>query len=167
VSSPRIDHVSVTTSDLERSVAFYRDVLGLTVLGRGEADEPELSDLLALANVRVGWAELDLGAGQILELLEYRNPVGDPLEPSPNRPGATHLGLGVDDISSYQARLVDADALISPDVVTLTEDTEWKGTRTLYARDPDGVTIELVERERRIVVIPEAEEPSPAATEPT
>jgi catechol 2,3-dioxygenase-like lactoylglutathione lyase family enzyme len=167
VSSPRIDHVSVTTSDVERSVAFYRDVLGLAVLGQGEAGEPELSDLLALANVRVRWAELDLGAGQILELLEYRNPAGDPLEPTPNRPGATHLGLGVDDIASYRARLASAGALISPDVVTLTEDTEWKGTRALYARDPDGVTIELVERERRIVVLPEAEEPSTTATEPT
>jgi catechol 2,3-dioxygenase-like lactoylglutathione lyase family enzyme len=166
MGSPRIDHVSVTASDLERSVAFYRDVLGLTELGRGEADEPELSDLLALADVRVRWAELDLGAGQILELLEYRNPLGDPLEPSPNRPGATHLGLGVEDIGSYRARLADAGALISPGVVTLTEDTDWKGTLTLYARDPDGVTIELVERTRRVVVLPEAEEPSTAATEP-
>jgi len=41
--------------------------------------------------------------------------------------------------------------------VTLTEEGEWNGVRTLYARDPDGVTIELVERAATVVEIPEDE----------
>ena len=45
--------------------------------------------------------------------------------------------------------------MISNDVVTLTEDSDWHGARVLYATDPDGVTIELVQRADHIVVVPE------------
>ncbi|MGZ4155362.1 MAG: VOC family protein, partial [Actinomycetota bacterium] len=41
----RLDHVSVTTADLERSIAFYRDVLGLPLVDRGEMEGEELETL--------------------------------------------------------------------------------------------------------------------------
>lgn len=147
MTSPRLDHVSITTADLDRSVAFYGDVLGLALLASGEAGEPELSDLVGIPGVRVRYAEFDLGAPHILEVLEYLSARGEALEPSPNRPGATHIALAVADISPVKARLDAAGATVSRDVVTLTEDTDWNGVRTLYARDPDGVSIELVERD--------------------
>ena len=40
MTSPRLDHVSITSADLERSIAFYRDILGLPLMTRGEAAEP-------------------------------------------------------------------------------------------------------------------------------
>jgi catechol 2,3-dioxygenase-like lactoylglutathione lyase family enzyme len=151
----RIDHVSVTTGSLDRSIAFYRDVLGLPFKDRGEASQPELSTLTGLEDVRVRWAEFDLGGDQLLEVLEYVSPLGDPVEPRPNRPGATHIGLAVDDLTSIAARLVDAGVALSDRPVTLSEDGEWHGVRVLYVRDPDGVSIELVERDRAGVRIPE------------
>jgi catechol 2,3-dioxygenase-like lactoylglutathione lyase family enzyme len=151
----RIDHVSVTTGSLDRSIAFYRDVLGLPFKDRGEASQPELSTLTGLEDVRVRWAEFDLGGDQLLEVLEYVSPLGDPVEPRPNRPGATHIGLAVDDLTSIAARLVDAGVALSDRPVTLSEDGEWHGVRVLYVRDPDGVSIELVERDRAAVRIPE------------
>jgi catechol 2,3-dioxygenase-like lactoylglutathione lyase family enzyme len=157
MTPPRLDHVSITTADLERSIAFYRDVLGLELTARGEADEPELSDLVGLPAVSVLYAELTLGPAQILELLEYVTPKGVPIDPTANNPGATHLALAVDDIQAYKDRLDQAGATISNDVVTLTEDTDWNGARTLYAHDPDGVTIELIERAPEVIRIPDAE----------
>ena len=151
----RIDHVSVTTGSLDRSIAFYRDMLGLPFRDRGEASQPELSTLTGLEDVRLRWAEFDLGGGQLLELLEYVSPLGDPVEPRPNRPGTTHIGLAVDDLTSIAARLVDAGVALSDRPVTLSEDGEWHGVRVLYVRDPDGVSIELVERDRAAVRIPE------------
>lgn len=142
----RLDHVSVTTERLDRSIAFYRDVLGLPFKDRGEASEPELSTLTGLDDVRVRWAEFDLGGGQLLELLEYLSPVGDPVQPRPNRPGATHIGLAVDDLSSIAMRLVEAGVAVSEQPVTLSEEGEWHGVQVLYVRDPDGVSIELVDR---------------------
>ena len=155
MTTPRLDHVSITTADLVRSIGFYRDVLGLELTATGEAAEPELSDLVGLPGVRVRYAELSLGRTQILELLEYETPTGEPLDPTPNRPGATHLALAVPDLIPVKARLDAANATVSKDVVTLTEEGEWNGVRTVYARDPDGVTIELVERAATVIELPE------------
>ena len=156
MSRPGLDHVSVTVSDLDRSIAFYRDVLGLELVGRGTADEPELSDVLSVDDVRIEWAELSLGS-VVLELVLYLTGGGDALEADVKRAGATHIGIAVDDIVPAVMRLREANALISRDVVTLTEQSDWNGAKIVYARDPDGVTIELVERAHRVVVLPETE----------
>lgn len=160
MNGPRLDHVSVTCADLERSIAFYRDALGLPFLGRGEAAEPELSVVSGHPGTRIRWGELDLGGGQILELVEYLEPKGVALEQRTHDAGSGHIGLAVEDIDALHGRLVELGAAVRSEPVTLTEEGDWNGVRTLYLTDPDGVTIELVERPR-IVTIPEAE---PAAT---
>ena len=159
MTGPTLDHISVTVSDLDRSIAFYRDVIGLALRDRGTADEPELSDVLATDNVEIAWAELALG-GVILELVQYLTGGDGPVDVDVKRAGATHIGIAVDDIVPAVERLRAADALVSRDVVTLTEDTDWNGAKIVYGRDPDGVTIELVERAHRIVVLPDAEAPA-------
>jgi catechol 2,3-dioxygenase-like lactoylglutathione lyase family enzyme len=154
VTEARLDHVSVTSSDLERSIAFYRDVIGLPLVDRGELEGRELEALVRRPGARARWAELALSGGQILELLEYVEPAEARIEPRPWRPGATHIGLACDVLDEVLRRLADAGADAS-DVVTLTE-PGWQGVRCVYARDPDGVTIELLERPReRVVVLPE------------
>ena len=159
MTPPTLDHISVTVSDLDRSIAFYRDVLGLELKGRDNADEPELSDVLSVDNVKIEWAELSLGT-LILELVRYVEGGDAAVDVNVRRPGATHIGIGVDDILQVTQRLRDADALISRNVVTLTEDSDWNGAKIVYARDPDGVTIELVERAPQVVIVPD---PEPAA----
>lgn len=156
MNGPRLDHVSVTCAELERSIAFYRDALGLPFLGRGEAGEPELSTVSGHPGTRIRWAELDLGAGQLLELIEYVEPKGVPLEQRTHDPGSGHIGLAVEDIDALHGRLTELGAAVRSEPVTLTEEGDWNGVRTLYLTDPDGVTIELVERPR-IVRVPEAE----------
>jgi catechol 2,3-dioxygenase-like lactoylglutathione lyase family enzyme len=155
VTEVRLDHVSVTTADLARSIEFYRDVLGLPLLDSGELEGEELETLVGRPGARARWAELALGGSQVLEVLEYESPHEGALEPAPWRAGATHVGLAVDALDRVLARLRDADAQVS-DVVTLSE-PGWEGVRCVYAADPDGVSIELVERPReRVVVLPEA-----------
>jgi catechol 2,3-dioxygenase-like lactoylglutathione lyase family enzyme len=161
MSEVRLDHVSVTTADLERSLAFYRDVLGLPFIDRGELEGQELETLLQRSGARALWAELALGGGQVLELLQYVSPADAALAPRPWRAGATHIGLAVESLDPVLARVRDAGAVVSA-TVTLNE-PGWEGVRCAYASDPDGVSIELVERPReRVVVLPEASERSTA-----
>ena len=155
MTRPTLDHVSVTVSDLDRSIAFYRDVIGLELQDRGVSDDPELSDVLSVDDVKIEWAELSLGP-VILELVHYLSAGADPADVDVKRAGATHIGIGVEDIVEPTTRLREAGALISRTVVTLTEDSDWNGTKIVYAKDPDGVTIELVERAPRVVVLPDA-----------
>ena len=155
----RLDHVSVTCADLDRSISFYRDLLGLAFLGRGESEDADMSRITGLADVRLRWAELDLGGGQLLELLQYTSPVGDPVRQRTNEPGSGHIGLAVDDIDRSYRRLVDAGATVRSEPVAISEAGDWNGVRSMYVLDPDGVTIELLERPRieRVVEIPEAD----------
>ncbi len=158
----RLDHVSVTCADLDRSLAFYVGVLGLPLAGRGESKDAELSTLTGLPGVRVRWAEVALGGGQLLELLRYVTPEGAPVRPATNDPGATHIGLSVEDLGAFHRRLVEAGVPVRSQPVELREQGAWTGVRCLYTQDPDGVAIELVER-ARVVTLPETET---AATEP-
>ncbi len=157
MTGPRLDHVSVTCADLERSIEFYRDVIGLPLVDRGDIHGEELETLVRRAGVRARWAELALGGGQILELLEYVEPNEAGLEQKPWRAGATHIGLAVESLDGVLRRLYDSGTDVS-DVVTLTE-SGWEGVRCVYSTDPDGVSVELLERPReRVVVLPDAGE---------
>jgi catechol 2,3-dioxygenase-like lactoylglutathione lyase family enzyme len=155
----RLDHVSVTCADLDRSISFYRDVLGLAFLGRGASDGKDLSQITGLPDVRLRWAELDLGGGQLLELLQYTSPVGGAVRQQTNDAGSGHIGLAVDDIDAVYRRLVGAGATVRSEPVEISEAGDWDGVRSVYLLDPDGVTIELVERPsvEILVELPEAE----------
>lgn len=144
-----LDHVSVTCADLEASIRFYRDLLHLPFRAQGEADEPWLAQMTGLARARIRWAELDLGGGRILELVEFLEPRGEPVGGDLNAPGRGHIGLEVEGIDDLLASLAVAGVQLRSAPVRLTEPGEWFGVRTMYAEDPDGTLIELVDRSDR------------------
>jgi catechol 2,3-dioxygenase-like lactoylglutathione lyase family enzyme len=152
------DHVSVTCSDLDASIAFYAGVLGLEVAARGESDDPEIALMMGLDRVRIRWADLDLGDGITLELVQFLHPSGSPVSKTLWDPGATHIGLQVEDIEATHARLRDADVRVVSKPVRLTEEGSWYGAKVLYAVDPDGTWIELVERPDPVTVLHETDE---------
>jgi glyoxylase I family protein len=136
-----LNHVSITTGDLDRSMAFYRDVLGLSRLGVGESDAPHLSVIIGFPEVRLRWAEFGLGNGQ---LLEYLVPEGTPLTQRTCDPGSVHIALETDELDAVYARLRAAHIVTRSPPVTVASG-DWAGARCLYAVDPNGVTIELVQ----------------------
>ncbi len=140
-----IDHVSVSVSDLDRSLRFYQGLLGLPLLGRGEEEGPTLSGPSGDVRSRFRFADLDLGTGQLLELLQWLEPHGVPGRVSVHDPGSGHVGLQVDSLDD--ALRILATAGFSPrfDPVRLEAPGWWAGARVVYVSDPDGATVELVE----------------------
>lgn len=152
------DHVSVTCGDLDASIAFYADVLELEVAARGESTDHEIALMMNVDRVRFRWADVDLGDGMTLELVQFLHPSGSPVSKSLWDPGATHIGLQVDDVDAVLSRLHEAEVRVVSRPVRLTEEGSWYGAKVLYAVDPDGTWIELVERPEPVAVLHETDD---------
>jgi catechol 2,3-dioxygenase-like lactoylglutathione lyase family enzyme len=144
-----LHHVGLTVSDLEQSVRFYRDLIGLTVRERDESSGGQVEIVTGVRGTSVRIADLDFGGGRTLELTQYLAPPGGSVQPRPVDAGHVHVGIEIDDIDSVYRKLTGAG------VFTRSEPTElldagpfWTGARVLHALDPDGITVELVQMPR-------------------
>ncbi|HVQ59632.1 MAG TPA: VOC family protein [Solirubrobacterales bacterium] len=136
-----LDHAGVTCADLEASLRFYRDLLGIPMRARGE------NEVMAAghAGAKYAWADLELPDGRVVELLEPFERGHEPLPPGTERPGSAHTGLRVADIEAMLARLAEAGVEPLNPPVTLQEPGAWHGSTIAYVRDPDGHAVELVQ----------------------
>ena len=142
-----IDHAGITVASIKAALVFYRDLLGLRVTDEGEDPGPELDAITGLSGMRIRYAELDLGGGQLLEVIEYTPPDGGRLFQRPVRHAAPpHLALRVDDVDAVCARLLAAGATVPGRPTTISAPGRWNGARCVYVEDPDGRTVELVQR---------------------
>jgi diaminopimelate decarboxylase len=140
-----LDHVSVSCGDLDRSLGFYSELLGIPVMQRGEAEGDEVATITGVeADVR--FADLDLGDGRVLELLEYTTPEARQSEARFFDPGSGHISLRVADAGATHAALVAAGVEVRAEPIELTEPGYWHGAKVFYSTDPDGVTVEIIER---------------------
>lgn len=142
----RLDHVSVTVSDIDASLAFYVGLLDLPLIARGVSDDAELAEIMGHEDVSIRWADIDVGETLVLELVEFIRPAGTPITKSLWDPGATHIGLRVGDITAVHERLRDAGVTLVSKPVRLSEEGDWYGSKVHYAIDPDGTWIEIVQR---------------------
>jgi diaminopimelate decarboxylase len=142
-----VDHFSVTCASIERSLTFYRDGLGLDVLERGAEGGERIGAVIGLSGAQLRFADLALGDGRVVELLEYQSPVGRALRPQPNDAGAAHVALAVDDVDRVLRRLRGHGFQSRSAPVTLDDhDGRWKDVTIAYVDDPDGFVIELIQR---------------------
>lgn len=146
-------HLSFTVSDIERSVAFYRDVMGFRLVHRMIHDQAYTSSQIGFANALLKVAlftipDMPQGqspSGHILELIEYVNPRGEPVEMATNRPGVAHLALQVDDIHAEFARLKALGVRSKSEAPVQVTHGRHTGGWTCYMLDPDNITLELVQ----------------------
>ncbi|MEU5761245.1 VOC family protein [Nocardia sp. NPDC047648] len=140
-----MDHASVTVEDIDRSLSFYRDLLGMSVLGRGELD----GDTSTTDGIRIAWADLDPGDGGVLEVVQYLMPLGKPLQQSVCDPGSGHIAVRVTDAYAAHDELVHAGVRVLTSPSTLADPDRWAGVTFFYALDPDGQTVEIIQRPQR------------------
>jgi catechol 2,3-dioxygenase-like lactoylglutathione lyase family enzyme len=147
-----IDHVGITVADVERSLGFWRDLLGMEVAGRGIVEWEHLDRLVALPGTRIEWVELRVPSGGTVELSQYHRPQGSPVAPGEeNEPGRSHLSLLVDDLTSTLAELRAAGVRSRSDGPVDIPVGAYAGGKAAYVFDPDGVEIELIEGGRNEV----------------
>ena len=126
-------HVTVSVSDINRSLAFYRDLLGFPVLGR----------LYYRNKVGLTIDFLDIGDNHILEIFSFTSPTR-PSEWTNNdlQTGLRHVGFKVRDVDATTARLKQAGVPFTLDPLDATG-----GVRIAFFTDPDGTLLEVVQGE--------------------
>ena len=144
MSTSHVHHTGFTVSDLDQSVAFYRDLLGCEVLATQEKKGGYLAAIVGYPDAHVRMAHLRVpGSEHVIELFEYLAPAGDRADVEPRNVGASHLCFIVGDLpalyDSLRARGVTS--LVSAPVEVDTGIN--RGGLALYLRDPDGITVEL------------------------
>jgi catechol 2,3-dioxygenase-like lactoylglutathione lyase family enzyme len=139
-------HTGFQVSDIERSVAFYTELLGMELIGRRTITEPYIGDLVGYPGVELRSAYLRMGTGEhTLELIEYRNVERTPVDPQTANPGTAHICLVVDEnLGKLHQRLRDAGTeTMSAEPVRPTRGQNV-GKLVAYIADPDGIRIELI-----------------------
>jgi catechol 2,3-dioxygenase-like lactoylglutathione lyase family enzyme len=144
-----IDHTAIVVSDTEGSLKFYRDILGLNVVGESENYGAEQEHLNNVFGARLRITTLRAASGPGIEFLEY-------LTPRDGRPIPTDKRAN--DLMHWQTTLVTSRieavarsssigrvGLVSPGVVALPENP-WGFKRGLLVQDPDGHVVQVIDK---------------------
>jgi lactoylglutathione lyase len=149
VSATELHHTGISVSNLERSIEFYSDVLGMRVVMRQEKQGGYLERITGYPGAHVSMAQLELpGGGHRLELFEYIQPKGRTEAADPCDVGITHACFVVDDLQAVYERLQAAGVSCVSAPVEIDTGAN-RGGAGLYARDPDGAVVELFQAPRR------------------
>jgi len=139
----RLSHIGICVSELERSVAFYRDALGFEEISRLQVSGSESARLLQLEGGAVQAVYLQRD-GTRIELLYYPQAGHQGARtPAPmNRLGLTHLSLRVADLDAVVAKVVSLDGACL--AATRIDNDAWR-SKAVFVTDPDGLRIELLQ----------------------
>lgn len=143
-------HFSFTVSDIDRSVAWYADVLGLELVGRQRQDNAYTRQLVGFPDAVLEVARFAIPgrspgfSDHMLELVQYVEASGDVVPLRTNSPGIAHLAFLVDDIHARYTRMLSAGAVFRNAPVAITAGAN-EGGWACYLDGPDGETLELLQ----------------------
>ena len=120
------DHIGIRISDRDASVAFY-ELLGFELIADGGFDKGHPLVMLHPAGINInllGLATAKAGTNVLMDEAE-------------KYPGITHLAVKVKDAEA-------TEAFVTQNGIAITGRREFRGTSTIFIRDPDRNVLELV-----------------------
>lgn len=143
-----IHHACFTVGNLERSIAFYRDILGMEVLWDsakvGLSYKGPISDkITGCAGTEQHIVYLGIG-GDFLELVEYSPPGKALVDNRASDVGAAHVCFKTDNITALYEKL------LTNNMVVHCSPQEGVSNRVMYFRDPDGIILEAIEGKTKV-----------------
>jgi catechol 2,3-dioxygenase-like lactoylglutathione lyase family enzyme len=139
------NHTSFTVSDLDRTVAYFRDALGFEVTSKAPRDPKKVAEITGIEGAQVMIAYVR-GAGHSIELIEYLGPSDrTSVRPRPCDVGFAHLAYDVDDIDAAIDRSAE-HGVFPIGLVMVIDQGPNRGGKVAYLRDSDGITIEFIQK---------------------
>ena len=132
------NHSSFTVSDLERSVAFYRDVIGFSVETSLEVEGSAIQQITGFPNAHLKVAHLLLEDFR-LELIQYLSPRGQSIDTATCNVGSAHIAFYADDVDQTYRELQARGVRFKGSPIAAAPGRP----KVAYFLDPDGITLEL------------------------
>lgn len=142
-----IHHAGLVVRDLDRSIYFYHDVLGLPFANEPTPwfDGQQLAAGVGVPDAKLRQVSLWVGERSTMEMIEYANRPATSTKPIPNNHlGAAHVCFLVDDIAAKKSELGGKGVKFYSDV-NVVDEGPLAGWRWCYFSDPDGLALELVQ----------------------
>ena len=144
-----IIHVGITVTDIDRSIQFYRDILGLTFKGEMTMEGDETDKLFNMKNIKVRVAYLQSGGNLIcppVELLQFYNTDTINYKPMLNQVSISEICFKTENIEEDYKNLQSkgVEFISEPQFFDLSSQSFGK-SKAVYFKDPDGIVLELIE----------------------
>jgi len=137
-------HAGLVVRDLDISLVFYQELLGLSVFKRMKEKGHYIERVVGITGASLEWVKLQAADGSLLELIQYNSTTDTPQKVK-NAPsdqlGCSHVAFTVKNLDLLHKTLVDkgyncnSEPQMSPDGMV----------KVMYCHDPDGIILELVE----------------------
>ena len=143
-------HFSFTVSDIDASIAWYTEDLGLRLVHRQRQENEYTPRLVGIPGTVLDVAQFAIPgldsrfSTHMLELVQYVRPDGGRHDLATNRVGVAHLALLVTDLHDTYERMRDRGVFFQSEPIAITEGAN-AGGYACYLHDPDGITIELMQ----------------------
>jgi len=140
-----VTHIGICVRDMDKSLAFYRDALGMTVLGDRDTDPTEAGRPHNYKHRRKTrrWVSLSYGEGAAPTLTLTSHP-GEQPDGQPillDQIGISHISFGIDNVKALAEELVSKGIELAGPVEAFTNS---KGEmQSIYVRDPDGILVQF------------------------
>ena len=137
--------MGIHVRELQESLYFYRDLLGLVEVQQRTKTDGYTRRLIGYPHATLHMAVLRFPSSPgFLEIIEYHGVERHPVDTRTANPGTAHLCLHVDDLDETYARLHAAgvESVSLPQTVT---NGPLTGAKVVYLIDPDGIRVELLE----------------------
>ncbi|WP_147403853.1 VOC family protein [Nocardia panacis] len=142
-------HVGISVSNLDVSIAFYQALTGRAPVASGTMHSVPFGGSQGLSAAELRYATINLDNSLGIDLIEFRNPPGEPTRGAANRPGSMHLCLRVDDFDAVYRRMKEAGySFLGEDYTFIAGEVTPEaalGTKVAYFNDPDGTNLEIIQ----------------------
>jgi glyoxylase I family protein len=136
-----IRHIGITVEDMEKSLGFYRDLLGFVITRDMKESGECIDNFSGIKNILVRTVKMKDADDNLIELLQYYSHP----EKAQRQPiitiGCSHFAITVEDLDGLYAKLKSKGILFNAPP-QFSPDGKVKLT---FCKDPDGVLIEMVE----------------------
>ena len=137
-----MNHMSFTVKNLERSVDFYMNILGLELINKSTRDQNFSERVTGIPGAKLKIAYL--GAPNCaVELIQYESPNGEKIDTKTSNVGSAHVCFIVDKFEVMVEEL-EKQEVVFPGKPSIIPGGPNQGRGVLYFEDPDGNTIEII-----------------------